>query len=64
MLAGLSSDRGSLLSKIRDMYLSRQQELTADGKSLLLALTTLFDRIVWSVRRFTELLQQAERFQA
>jgi phosphate:Na+ symporter len=64
MLAGLSSDRGSLLGKIRDMYLSSEHQLTADGKSLLLALTTLFDRIVWSVRRFTELLQQAERFQA
>jgi phosphate:Na+ symporter len=63
LLAGLCADRGEMMGKIRSLYLSSEQSLSAADKSLLLALTTLFDRIVWTVRRLAELLQQNRKFQ-
>jgi phosphate:Na+ symporter len=62
LLASLCADRGELLGKIRSLYLSSEHNLAADDKSLLLSLTTLFDRIVWTVRRLAVLLQQNRQF--
>src|SRR5207247_1729957 len=53
LLAGLCADRGELLGRIRNLYLSSEQGLEAAEKSLLLEFTTRFDRIVWTLRRLT-----------
>jgi phosphate:Na+ symporter len=58
LLTGLCADRGELMGKIRGLYLSSEHSLAAADKSLLLVLTTLFDRLVWTVRRLAERLQQ------
>jgi phosphate:Na+ symporter len=64
LLAGLCADRGELLGKIRNLYLSSEQVALSPGdKLLLLGLTTLFDRIVWMVRQLAVLLQQNRQFQ-
>jgi phosphate:Na+ symporter len=62
MMANLCGDRGNLLARIRNLYLSSEQGLLPQDKMLLLGLTTHFDRIVWLVRRLAELLQQNRQF--
>jgi hypothetical protein len=63
LLAGLCGDRGDLLERLRNLYLTSEQGLWPRDKLLLLSLTTHFDRIVWTVGRLAELLQQNRRFQ-
>jgi phosphate:Na+ symporter len=62
LLAGLCADRGDLLARIRNLYLSNEQGLRSQDKLLLLGLTTQFDRIVWLERRLAELLQQNRQY--
>ncbi len=62
LLAGLCADRGDLLGRIRNLYLSSEHGLSPRDKALLLDMTTHFDRVVWMVRRLAELLQQNQRF--
>jgi phosphate:Na+ symporter len=62
LLAGLCGDRGDLLERLRNLYLTSEQGLGPRDKLLLLSLTTHFDRIVWTVGRLAELLQQNRRF--
>ena len=52
----LSSDRGEMMGGIRTMYLAPDQALAADEKALLLRITSLFERVVWMVQRYAELL--------
>jgi phosphate:Na+ symporter len=62
LMAGLCGDRGDLLARIRNLYLSNEQGLPPQDKVLLLGLTTHFDRVVWLVRRLAELLQQNRQY--
>jgi phosphate:Na+ symporter len=64
LLAGLCGDRGKLLERIRNLYLSSEQGLPPRDKLLLLGLTTHFDRVVWNVRRLAVLLQQNRQFRS
>jgi phosphate:Na+ symporter len=64
LLAGLCADRGELMGKIRNLYLSSEESLGPHDRSLLLDLTGLFDRIVWVLRRLALLLEQNRRYQA
>jgi hypothetical protein len=50
-LIQITSDRGGLMGKIRDIYLSSEHQLGPDEKSLLLHITNLFELIVWLLRR-------------
>jgi phosphate:Na+ symporter len=52
----LSSDRGEMMGGIRALYLAPDQALTADEKALLLRLTSLFERVVWMLQRYADLL--------
>ena len=52
----LSSDRGEMMAGIRVMYFAPDQALTAPERALLLRLTSVFERIVWMVQRYAELL--------
>jgi phosphate:Na+ symporter len=61
LLGRLCADRGELLGKIRTWYLSGEQDLSPPDRTLLLTLTTSFDRIVWMVRRLAVLLEQNGR---
>jgi phosphate:Na+ symporter len=58
LLVQLSGDRSDLMSKIRSLYLSAEHDLNQADKILLLTLTTLFERIVWMVKRLGKLLSQ------
>jgi phosphate:Na+ symporter len=62
LMAGLCGDRGNLLARIRNLYLSSEQGLRPQDKMLMLSLTAHFDRVVWLVRRLAELLQQNRQF--
>jgi phosphate:Na+ symporter len=50
-LIKITSDRGGLMGKIRDIYLSSEHQLSPDEKSLLLYITNLFELIIWLLRR-------------
>jgi phosphate:Na+ symporter len=63
-LGNLCADRGELMGRIRNLYLSGAQHLSTQDRSLLLNLTTQFDRIVWMVRRLALLLAQNRQFRA
>jgi phosphate:Na+ symporter len=52
----LSSDRGEMMGSIRNLYLSPDQALSQDEKALLLRLTNLFERVVWMMQRYSDLL--------
>ena len=52
----LSSDRSDMMSSIRNLYLSPDQALSSDEKALLLRLTNLFERVVWMMQRYSDLL--------
>ena len=60
--ASLCGDRGDLMGRIRNLYLTGEQGLRPQDKLLLLELTSQFDRVVWLVRRLAELLQQSQQF--
>jgi phosphate:Na+ symporter len=55
-LFDLSSDRGEMMGGIRAMYLAPDQALTADEKALILRVTSIFERVVWMLQRYAELL--------
>ena len=55
-LHSLSGDRSEMMSGVRNRYLSPDLSLTAAERALLLGLTVLFERIVWMVQHFAELL--------
>ena len=59
LLVQMCADRGELMGKIRSMHMDAEHNLGQEDKVLLLTLTTLFERIVWIVRRFGKLLHQA-----
>lgn len=55
-LHSLSGDRSEMMSGVRNRYLSPDLSLNAAERALLLGLTVLFERIVWMVQHYTELL--------
>jgi phosphate:Na+ symporter len=56
VLFNLSGDRGEMMVGVRNLYLASDRSLTAADRALLLRLTALFERIVWMVQRYAELL--------
>jgi phosphate:Na+ symporter len=52
----LSSDRGDMMGGIRALYLGPEQALSAPERALLLRFTTLFERVVWMLQRYADLL--------
>jgi phosphate:Na+ symporter len=62
LLGELCADRGDLMGSIRKLYLSSEQEFIAQEKALLLGLTSLFERIVWIVRRLAGLLEKNQSY--
>jgi phosphate:Na+ symporter len=62
LLANLCTDRGEMMGNIRKLYLSSEQDLSAPAKALLLSLTSLFERIIWIVRRLAGLLEKCQAY--
>jgi phosphate:Na+ symporter len=58
ILASLTSDKGQLMEKIRRSYLSSEAGLSTEELSLILYVTNLFERSVWTLGRYTRLLSQ------
>lgn len=54
----LTSDRGQLMEKIRRVYLSSEQGLSPEERSLILYITNLFERSVWTLGRYGTYLDQ------
>jgi phosphate:Na+ symporter len=52
----LSSDRGDMMGGIRSLYLAPEQALSGAERALLLRFTTLFERVVWMLQRYADLL--------
>ncbi len=57
-LLTLTADKSGLMSKTRSDYLSHETQLSTQDKSLLLYLTNLFERIVWSLNRMAALFEK------
>ena len=49
LLLGMTSDRGELMERIRSIHLTSEGEMPLEVRANLLYLTTLFERIVWTV---------------
>jgi phosphate:Na+ symporter len=58
MLQEICGDRSDMMGRIRNLYLAPEQELPPSEKAVLLKLTTLFERVVWMLRRYAGLLEQ------
>ena len=63
ILSTLTADRGQMMEKIRRSYLSSEKGLSLDDRSLVLYITNLFERTVWSLGRYGSLLSQAVSMQ-
>ena len=50
MLENLTSDKGSLMDKIRDQLLENKKLSSQEQKSLFL-LTRIFERLIWQIRK-------------
>lgn len=58
-LQELCSDRSEQMGRIRNLHLAPEQELPLAERGILLTLTSLFERIVWMLRRYALLLEQS-----
>ena len=56
LLAAMTADRGETMERIRKKYLATEEEVTAEDRALILHVTHGFERIVWSLGRYGELL--------
>ncbi|MBN2419425.1 MAG: hypothetical protein JXL81_08585, partial [Deltaproteobacteria bacterium] len=63
ILSALTADRGQMMEKVRRSYLSSEKGLSVDDRSLVLYITNLFERTVWSLGRYGSLLSQAVSMQ-
>lgn len=62
LLITITADRGDLMEKIRKAYLASEEGLSYEDKSMLLHMTSLFERTVWMVARIGQLLHNARRY--
>jgi phosphate:Na+ symporter len=58
LVYGLTADRGEMMAGIRGMHFAPEHGLTSVERALLLRVTHLFERIVWMLQRYAELLVQ------
>ncbi|MFM1890386.1 MAG: hypothetical protein RLZZ565_1143 [Planctomycetota bacterium] len=49
LLQGMTADRGDLMERIRTIHLAGGEGMPIEARSSLLYLTTLFERIVWTI---------------
>jgi phosphate:Na+ symporter len=56
LLGAMTADRGEMMERIRKKYLATDEEVTAEDRALILHVTHGFERIVWSLGRYGELL--------
>jgi phosphate:Na+ symporter len=56
LLGAMTADRGETMEQIRKKYLATEEEVTAEDRALILHVTHGFERIVWSLARYGELL--------
>ncbi len=56
MLRALTADRDSLVDKMRRRVIASERALSANDQQMLYAITSLFERIVWLLRRYGTLL--------
>ncbi|MBN2187696.1 MAG: Na/Pi cotransporter family protein [Dehalococcoidia bacterium] len=59
LLISITEDRGSLIERIRKTYLKSEKALESQDKSILFYLTSLYERVVWLIRRWATLLKSA-----
>jgi phosphate:Na+ symporter len=59
MFRGLTADRDSLVDKMRRRVIASERALSANDQQMLYAVTSLFERIVWLLRRYGTLLAPA-----
>lgn len=58
ILIALTSDKGQLMEKIRRIYLTSEKDITPEKRSLILYITNLFERSVWTLGRYGAYLGQ------
>jgi phosphate:Na+ symporter len=56
LLGAMTADRGEMMERIRKKYLATEEDVTAEDRALILHATHGFERIVWSLGRYGELL--------
>jgi len=56
LLGAMTSDRGEMMERIRKKYLATEEDVTPEDRAVILDVTHGFERIVWSLGRYGELL--------
>ena len=59
LLQKMAADRDSMVDQMRRRVVSADKSLSAQDQQALYAITSLFERIVWMLRRFAALLVEA-----
>jgi phosphate:Na+ symporter len=62
MLETMTRNRGHAMEQMRGRYLAASEKLTAEERNRILQLTSLLERIAWSLSRFAALLRGAPAF--
>lgn len=60
LLLKLTADRGELMERIRRTVIRSEQSLTSEDQQTLFAVTTLFERTIWLLRRLGTVLGDDE----
>lgn len=58
-LERMTSGRGAAMEAFRRRYLASSDDVPAEARTQLLRLTSLFERVAWSLGRFAQLLRVA-----
>ncbi len=59
ILLAITGDKGAVIKKIHGTYLSTQSDLELQDKSILLNISNLFERIVWTLHKLGLLIHPA-----
>lgn len=62
MLETMTRNRGPAMERMRKRYMTHADGLTPDQRSRVLEVTSLFERLAWSLNRFAALLGAAQAF--
>jgi phosphate:Na+ symporter len=63
MLLSMSGDRSGLMERMRADLLRAETQLSAEAKTRLFAATSLFERLIWLVHRYSLLLERQAKWQ-
>jgi hypothetical protein len=53
----ITQDRGTLMERIRTEYFAEASSVATADRGVLLQVTSVFDRVIWTTQRFGQLIE-------